>query len=40
MSVWTTLSESDTAEADIVPGPPASPLPSSLPIPSPQGIPA
>ena len=34
MSVWTTLNESDTAEADIVPGPPLSrPLRSLIPSP-------
>jgi hypothetical protein len=49
MSVWTTLSESDTAEADIVPGPPAalfapSPQPSAdsgpMTVDEPNGLPA
>ncbi|HEX4216959.1 MAG TPA: hypothetical protein VHZ02_01210 [Acidimicrobiales bacterium] len=35
MSVWTTLSESDTAEADIVPGPPARPAATLAPFPVP-----
>ena len=33
MSVWTTLSESDTAEADVVPGPPAQPAVPLAPYP-------
>jgi hypothetical protein len=37
MSVWTTLSESDTAEADIVPGPPAQPAALFAPYPQPPG---
>jgi hypothetical protein len=33
MSVWTTLSESDTAEADVVPGPAARPAAQFAPFP-------
>jgi hypothetical protein len=34
MSVWTTLSETDTAEVAVVPGPPAQPRATFAPLPS------